>query len=141
MKTYQYFLQLMRFRPRYYLTDIAWATIHFAMLTVTGLILRGYFNGLTGDAGVSFTVLQAIGLQFVYTFLTLLSLYIAVMASTNFQQHGMALLIRNMLARILTGRVTSLAGERARRRDSAPVDPAGLSAHPSFLPKPPCPSR
>ena len=117
MKTYQYFLQLMRFRPRYYLTDIAWATIHFAMLTVTGLILRGYFNGLTGDAGVSFTVLQAIGLQFVYTFLTLLSLYIAVMASTNFQQHGMALLIRNMLARILqmpAGQALPLEDENRR---------------------------
>jgi ATP-binding cassette subfamily B protein len=101
MKTYQYFWQLMRYRPWYYGNDIFWATIHFALSTVLGLILRAFFNGLTGDSGISLTLWQAVGWQMAQTFWTLLSLFLAVMAFVTFTQHGMALLIRNMFSRIL----------------------------------------
>lgn len=101
MKTYRYFYELMRFRPRYYLTDIISATIHFALSTVLGLILRGFFNGLTGEPGFSLTLWQTLAAQVGQTLLVLVTLYIAVMAAINFEQHGMALLVRNMFARLL----------------------------------------
>ncbi|MCP4427508.1 MAG: ABC transporter ATP-binding protein [Chloroflexi bacterium] len=101
MKTYQYFWQLMRFRPRYYATDITWVTVHFALSTVLGLLLQAFFNELTGDEGFSLTLGPLIGWQGAYLFLVLLSLYLAVIGFVNFTQHGMALLIRNMFSRIL----------------------------------------
>lgn len=118
MKTWEYFYRLMRYRPRYYLTDLSGATIHFALFTVTGLILRAYLNGLTGDAGFTLTPLEAVSAHLVWLFLSLISLYVAVMAYVNFTQHGMALLIRNMLGRIL-----QMAGARPlpKNEDGTPM--------------------
>ncbi len=101
MKTYQYFWRLMRYRPWYYANDIFWATVHFAVMTVQGLILRAYFNGLIGSASFSLDAGQTVVAQFGYLTISLLSLYLAVMAFVTFTQHGMALLTRNMMARIL----------------------------------------
>ncbi|MFQ5420351.1 MAG: ATP-binding cassette domain-containing protein, partial [Anaerolineae bacterium] len=101
MKTYQYFWQLMKFRPRYYATDITGATVHFALATVLGLILRAFFNGLTGEPGFSLDVWPVIGLQLLQLLLLILSLYMATMAYVSFTEHGMSLLTRNMIARIL----------------------------------------
>lgn len=112
MKTYQYFWQLMRYRPWRYGNDVVWATIHFALATVLGLILQAFFNGLTGDEGFSLTLWQTIGSQAIYLFVTILSLYLAVMAFVTFTQHGMALLIRNMINRIL-----EMPGGQALPRD------------------------
>ena len=70
-------------------------------MTVTGLILRAYFNGLSGDAGFAVDAWSAVGLELLLVGLLIASLYIAVMAFVNFTQHGKALVVRNMLARIL----------------------------------------
>ena len=99
MKTYKYFWRLIRFRPRYYLTDISWVTVHFALATVQGLILKAFFDGLTDEGGLS--LWPVVGIQLAQMALVLLSLYLAVTGFVNFTQHGMALVIRNMLARIL----------------------------------------
>jgi ATP-binding cassette subfamily B protein len=101
LKTWEYFWRLIRFRPRYYLTDLFWATFHFSLRLATGLILRAYLNGLTGEAGQSITVAGAVTLTIVQIGLSVGSLYLATMGFVNFSQHGMALLNRNMLARIL----------------------------------------
>ena len=101
LKTWEYFWRLIRFRPRYYLTDLSWATVHFSLLLATGLILRAYLNGLTGEAGQSIGVAGAVALTIVQMGLSVLSLYLATMGLINFTQHGMALLIRNMFTRIL----------------------------------------
>jgi len=99
LKTYQYFWQLIRFRPKEYAKDLSGVTIHFALSTVQGLILKAYFDGLTGVGGLP--VWQVIIVQIIQVSLVLLSLYIAVMAYVNFTQHGMTLLIRNMFRHIL----------------------------------------
>jgi len=99
MKTYQYFWQLIRYRPRYYLSDLTGATIHFALATVQGLILKAFFDGLTGVGGRPLQTI--INWQVALTALTLMSLYVAVLAFVNFTQHSMALLIHNMFAHIL----------------------------------------
>src|SRR5690606_3929301 len=100
-KTWRYFWQLMRFRPRTYATDLTGATVHFTLMTVTGLILRAYFNGLSGDSGFAVDAWGAVALELLLVGLLIVSLYLAVMAFVNFTQHGKALVIRNMLARIL----------------------------------------
>ena len=99
LKTYQYFWQLIRFRPKYYAKDLSGVTLHFALSTVQGLILKAYFDGLTGVGGLP--VWQVVGVQLVQLTLVLLSLYVALMGYVNFTQHGMALLISNMFHRIL----------------------------------------
>lgn len=101
MPVWRTFYALMRYRPRYYLTDLSGATVHFVLFTVTGLILRAYFNGLSGDPGISLAVWPAIQLHLGWTVASLVSLVLAVMGLVNFTQHAMALVIRNMLARIL----------------------------------------
>jgi ATP-binding cassette, subfamily B, bacterial len=101
MQTYQYFWRLMRYRPRYYLTDLTSATLHFMLFTVVGLILRGFFNGLTGAEGFSLALWQAVGAHILFALLSMGTLYLAIMGYVNFTQHGMALAIRNMVARIL----------------------------------------
>jgi ATP-binding cassette subfamily B protein len=100
MKTYKYFWQLIRYRPRLYATDLIAATVHFGLSAVQGLILKAFFDWLAGEGGLP--LLQVIGLQLLQLFLVLLSLYIAVMAFVNFTENGSALLIRNMMARILS---------------------------------------
>ncbi len=116
MKTYRYFWELMKFRPRYYAQDITAVTIHFALGTVLGLILQGFFNGLTGEAGFSLTLAQTLAAQIVQTLLVGISLYVALMGFVNFTRHGMALMVRNLFGRIL-----EMPGGRA-----LPVDESGV---------------
>lgn len=99
MKTYHYFWQLIRFRPGYYARDLTGVTIYFALATVQGLILKAFFDGLSGEGGLS--LWPVMGLQALYLVLMLASLSVAVMGFVNFTQHGMALLIRNMFSHIL----------------------------------------
>ncbi len=101
MKTYKYFLQLIRFRPRYYASDIIPFTIHTSLGAASGLLLRAFFNGLTGDEGFSLALWSVVGWQIGILVVSVALLFIAVMGTINLIQHGMALMIRNMLARIL----------------------------------------
>lgn len=101
MKTWRYFWDLIRYRPRYYATDLTGVTVRFALTTVTGLILRAYFNGLSNEGGLVVDAWTAVGLELLHIVLVLVSLYAAVMGYVNFTQHGMALVMRNMFARIL----------------------------------------
>jgi len=101
MKTWQYFWQLIRYRPRYYAMDITFATVFFGLQLLTGLILRGYFNGLTGEEGQSLALRGAVILQLVQITLSIGSLYLAIIGLVNFTQHGMALLVGNMMSRIM----------------------------------------
>ncbi len=99
MKTYHYFWQLIRYRPLYYIGDLSGVTITTALAVVQGLVLKAFFDGLTGVAERPLWTI--VGWQVALTTLVLLSLYLAVMAYVNFTQHSMALLIRNMFAHIL----------------------------------------
>ncbi len=101
MKTWRYFWELIRYRPRYYATDLTGVTVRFALITVTGLILRAYFYGLSNESGLAVDAWTAVSLELLHVILVLVSLYAAVMGYVNFTQHGMALVIRNMFARIL----------------------------------------
>ena len=108
----------MRYRPRFYATDLSGATVHFVLFTATGLILRAFLNGVNDEGGLTIGAWTAAGLELLSALLLIVSLYIAVMAFVNFTQHGMALVTRNMLARIL-----ALPGSRPlpREEDGQPM--------------------
>lgn len=101
--TYRYFWRLIRYRPLYYLTDLISITIHLAAFVPAGLILRAFFDSLTGRAQFSLTWL--VGAQLIYTLLTGGTLAIALIIFMNFFYQVTALVIRN-----LTGRILELPG-------------------------------
>ena len=100
MKPYQYYWELIKFRPRYYVADVVTFTIHASTQAVLGLLLRAYFNYLTGDAGLALTVGQVVAGQVGHALVVAEALATAALAYINFEFHCMALLIRNMFARV-----------------------------------------
>ncbi len=101
MKIYHYFWRLIRYSYKYFITDISSATFFWLSATVLGLILRAYFNYLTGDGDSGLPVGTVVGLQIGYATLTAVMLAVAILANTALRYRSMALMIRNMLARIL----------------------------------------
>lgn len=102
MKTYRYFLELIRFRPRYYALDIIPFTLHTSLGAATGLLLRAFFNGLTGADGFSLDLWAVVGWQIAVLVVSVTLLFIAIFGTINLIQHGMALMIRNLIARIFS---------------------------------------
>ena len=100
-KTYRYYWRLIQYSPWYFIADISTATIFWLSFTVSGLILRAYFNYLTGEGTLMLSVAPAVVLQIVYAIIAGLAVTGAIMANTTFRQRSMALMIRNMFARIL----------------------------------------
>lgn len=101
MKPYHYFWQLIRFRPKYYFTDVVTFTLHAAATVIPGLILRAFFNFLTEAEGFSLDVTGVIVGQIGFFLLSAITLSLAAVYFVNFQYQAKALLIRNMFARIL----------------------------------------
>jgi ATP-binding cassette subfamily B protein len=101
MNTLSYYWRLIRFTPRYYAADIITISIHFAVTTALGLILRAFFNGLTGEDSFALPLWPIVGLQIAYAIVAALSQMGAGWAFINFEHISYDLLIRNMLARVL----------------------------------------
>jgi ATP-binding cassette subfamily B protein len=101
MKTYQYYWQLIRYRPKYYAADIFNISLHFIIATVLGLILRAYFNYLTGEPEFGLPLWPVVAFQLLYGTVMSLTLIASNLAYINFQYHSYALMMRNMLARVL----------------------------------------
>ena len=101
LKTYKYFWRLIGYSWKYFLTDTTTAFVYWLSFTVLGLILRAYFNFLTGDDGFALPVGPVVGLQLGYALVAGLALAAAILANTALRYRSMALLIRNMFARIL----------------------------------------
>ena len=101
MKTYQYFWRLIRYSAKYFITDISTATVFWMSHLILGLILRAFFDYLTsaGEAGLS--VGPVVALQIGYALLAAAALAAAILANTALRYRSMALMIRNMFARIL----------------------------------------
>ena len=86
MKPYQYFWRLMRYRPFSYAMDLTTITLHAMVLPVTGLVLQGYFNWITGEGSWELFLGQAIALQVLAAVLTELFIIGADIAWTDFQR-------------------------------------------------------
>jgi ATP-binding cassette subfamily B protein len=101
LKTYQYFWKIITFRPGYYAGDVISISMYYIAATFLGLILKFYFDWLTGVSDVSVSVWAFVGLQLAYALVAGLSLAGAALFYINFQYHSYGLLMRNMLGRIL----------------------------------------
>ena len=101
MKTWQYYLQLLRFQPVMYTINLTGIVGAFLLEMVPGLLAREYFNLLSGAAPARFDltglivllIASALGRMFFYLLLP--------MTNTTFVYTCGALLRKNMLARIL----------------------------------------
>jgi ATP-binding cassette subfamily B protein len=101
LTTFQYYWRLIRYSAKYFITDISTAFVFWLSFTVVGLILRAFFNYLTGAEGSKLSVWPAAGLQIGYALVASLALAAAILANTGFRHRSMALMIRNMFSRIL----------------------------------------
>jgi ATP-binding cassette subfamily B protein len=101
VKTYRYLWQLIRYSAKYFITDISTATVYWMSHLVLGLILRAFFDYLTEDGAAGLPVGPVVGLQIGYTILAALSLVAAILANVAMRYRSMAVMIRNMLDRIL----------------------------------------
>jgi ATP-binding cassette subfamily B protein len=101
LTTFQYYWQLIRYSAKYFITDISTALVFWLSFTVVGLILRAFFNYLTGAEGFGLPVGPVVGLQIGYALIASLALAAAILANTGFRHRSMALMIRNMFSRIL----------------------------------------
>jgi ATP-binding cassette subfamily B protein len=99
--TFQYYWRLIRYSVKYFITDISTAFVFWLSFTVIGLILRAFFNYLTGDEGFSLSLGPVVGLQLGYAVIASLALVGAILANTGFRNRSIALMIRNMFSRIL----------------------------------------
>lgn len=101
LKTYWYFWRLIRYSWKFFLTDFLTATLFWLSHTVLGLILRAFFNFLTGEGGFALSVGPVVALQSGYAVVAAAAMAAAILANSAFRYQSMALMIRNMFARIL----------------------------------------
>ena len=101
MKPYRYFWRIIRYSGKYFITDTTTAGIFWLSNTVVGLILRAFFDYLTSDGRVGLGLVSVVGLQIGYALVAGLGLTAAIIVNVAFRYRSMALMIRNMLARIL----------------------------------------
>ena len=101
MKTVHYLWRLVRYSARYFIADTSTALVFWLSHTVLGLILRAFFNYLTGEGSFALALGPVVGLQIGYALLASASLAAAVLANTALRYRSMSLMMRNMFDRIL----------------------------------------
>lgn len=106
--TFKLMVGMVRFAPwRYSGNAILW-TLVWVMPVIPGLISKEFFDGLTGEASVSFGVNTLIAFMGAYGLARVALVAVAMLSDVNFRFRIGSLLRRNMIGRIL-----SLPGARA----------------------------
>ena len=101
MKTWRYLLQLLRYRPWLYGLNMLGITVHLLLDMVPGLLMRQYFNLLTGAAPVSFGLRTLLVLLIVTSVFRFFSSFSLGLTNLPFMFEVGGLLRKNLLARIL----------------------------------------
>jgi ATP-binding cassette subfamily B protein len=101
MKTWQYYWQLLRYQPVAYALNLTGIVLGFLTEMVPGLLVREYFNLLTGDAPVRFGLEAILVLLVAAALGRLVGYFILPFTNTTFVFTTGALLRKNLLARIL----------------------------------------
>src|SRR5215211_3550975 len=101
MKTWQYYLQLLKYQPIMYAINLTGIVGAFLLEMVPGLLSREYFNLLSGAAPVSFDLTALIVLLLAGALGRMCFYILLPMTNTTFVYTCGALLRKNMLARIL----------------------------------------
>ncbi len=101
MKTYQLLWQLIRYRPWLYLLNATlWTLVHLSPL-VPGLIIREFFDTLSGDSARSWSVGALIALLITTALVRVLVIAGGAIADPLHRFTMSALLRRNLLERVL----------------------------------------
>jgi ATP-binding cassette, subfamily B, bacterial len=101
MKTYQYIWRLIRYRPYLYsINFVCWILIYLAPL-VPGLIIREFFDQLSGNAALEFGTLGLAALFISVAVVRLLLILAGALADIPHRFSMSALLRRNLLAQIM----------------------------------------
>lgn len=99
--TYWQLWRLIRFRIVDWFLDMGGFGFRLSMIPLVGLVLRGFYNSLTGDPGPQIGYVEAALWQLLLGVLALGGIVIALYGNFGYRYQGMALLIRNMFSRIL----------------------------------------
>lgn len=99
--TFRHLLRLIRFRLLQWFMDMGGFGLRLTMIPLGGLVMRGFFNFLTGEPGTQIGVVAAALLQVLLGVVAVGAMVIAFYGNFVYRYHGMALMIRNMVARIL----------------------------------------
>lgn len=99
--TFRHLLRLIRFRLIQWFMDMGGFGLRLTMIPLGGLVMRGFFNFLTGEPGTQIGVVAAALLQVLIGVVAVGAIVIALYGNFAYRYHGMALMIRNMVARIL----------------------------------------
>lgn len=99
--TYRHLFRLIRFQWINWLMDMGGFGFRLAMIPLVGLVLRGFFNSLTGEPGAQIGIIEAALYQLLLGALALGGIVIALYGNFAYRYHSMALMIRNMFNRIL----------------------------------------
>ena len=101
MKTYQYAWRMIRFRWWGWGGDVVSFGTRLLFIPLGGLVLQAYFNYLTGEPGRQFDIVTTATLQIAISIVAGTALLGGIFAFVVYRYHNMALLMRNMLARVL----------------------------------------
>src|SRR5690606_34428073 len=101
MNTYRHLLRLIRFRLIQWLMDMGGFGFRLALIPIGGLVLRGFFNFLTGEPGAQIGVMAATLLQLLIGIVAVAAIVMAFYGNFAYRYHGMALMIHNMFSRLL----------------------------------------
>lgn len=127
LKPWRYMWRLAMYRPGLWVTSGIFASTMFYLFPlVPGLVVREFFNRLSGNAQAGLEVWSLLALLVAVAFARVTALALAVYAETTTQLTAAALLRRNLLARILehpgARAVPASAGEAISRfRDDTQV--------------------
>ena len=101
MKTYHYLWRMILYRPWLYLVDaVIWVLIHLAPL-IPGLISRAYFDALTGEAAVTFSVETLVVMLLMFALARVVLYVTGFLADAPHRFHMSQVLRHNLFKRIL----------------------------------------
>lgn len=101
LESYRHLFRLIRFQWVNWLLDMGGFGFRLTMIPLTGLVLRSFYNGLTGDPGPQIGIVGAALWQLFLGALGLAGIVVAFYGNFGYRYHSMALMIRNMFNRIL----------------------------------------
>ncbi|MBI1297829.1 ATP-binding cassette domain-containing protein [bacterium] len=101
LESYRHLLRLIRFQWVNWFLDLGGFGFRLTMIPLTGLVLRSFYNSLTGDPGPQIGIMEAALWQLFLGALALAGLVVAFYGNFGYRYHSMALMIRNMFNRIL----------------------------------------
>jgi ATP-binding cassette subfamily B protein len=101
LPAWQVILKMVRYRLGFWLVNLAAMLVLIAFWQLPAIVMRQFFNLLTGDAPVGFNVWGIVALLFAFELGRMLGIYGLISTNVPFFVHTMTLLRKNLLRQIL----------------------------------------